>query len=262
MKNLFQIRKEIPKRLSTLISAITFSLLILAWFIGSNYTNISQIFLPTPQATFGALWKGLVDKSIWADIGISCYRVFMGFLISIVIGVPVGILAGTYRIVAAVVRPLIGFMRYLPVSALIPLIMVWTGVGETAKITIIVVGAVFSLITMISDIAKGVQTDLIHSAYTLGASQGQVLMKVIIPAMMPQIMDSLRTVMSWAWTYLVMAEMLASSSGLGYSIMIAERFMKTYVIFMGIFTIGILGLLIDKIFAVTNHLLFQWAAEE
>lgn len=140
--------------------------------------------------------------------------------------------------------------------------MLWTGVGETAKITIIVVGAVFSLITMISDIAKGVQTDLIHSAYTLGASQGQVLMKVIIPAMMPQIMDSLRTVMSWAWTYLVMAEMLASSSGLGYSIMIAERFMKTYVIFMGIFTIGILGLLIDKIFAVTNHLLFQWAAEE
>lgn len=262
MKNLFQIRKDIPKKLSSSVSTITFSLLILAWFLGSNYTGISQVFLPTPQATFGALWEGLIDKSIWADIGISCYRVFMGFLISVLIGVPIGILAGTYKIVAAVVKPLIGFMRYLPVSALIPLIMVWTGVGETAKITIIVVGAVFSLITMISDVAKGVQTDLIHSAYTLGASQGQVLLKVMIPAMMPQIMDSLRTVMSWAWTYLVMAEMLASSSGLGYSIMIAERFMKTYIIFMGIFTIGILGLIIDKVFALINHLLFQWAAEE
>lgn len=262
MKKLFQIKREIPKKLSMTISIVTFSILIFAWFYGSNFGGISNIFLPTPQKTFSTLWEGLKDKSIWDDILISCYRVFMGFLISVAIGVPLGILAGTYKIVAAIVKPIIGFMRYLPVSALIPLIMVWTGVGEPAKITIIVVGAVFSLITMISDIAKNVSIDLVHSSYTLGATQRQVMMKVMIPAMMPQIMDSLRTVMSWAWTYLVMAEMLASSSGLGYTIMIAERFMKTYIIFMGIFTIGILGLIIDKVFALVNKLLFSWASEE
>ncbi len=259
---LFRIRKEIPKSLNNTIGIITFMAMILAWFFGSNFTGISHIFLPTPQATFGAILSGLKDGSIWADMGISCYRVFMGFFISVLIGVPIGILSGTYRIAGAVTKPLIGFMRYLPVSALIPLIMVCAGVGESAKITIIVVGAVFSLITMISDVAKNVSIDLIHSAYTLGASQGQVIRKVMIPAMMPQIMDNLRTVMGWAWTYLVMAEMLASSSGLGYSIMIAERFMKTYIIFMGVFTIGVLGLVIDKIFALINYLLFHWATEE
>ncbi|WP_410495462.1 ABC transporter permease [Cellulosilyticum sp. ST5] len=262
MKKLFQIRKDIPKSLSNTVSIVTFSLLIILWFWGSNFTDISNVFLPTPQATFGAMLDGMKDGSLWTDIGISCYRVFMGFLISVLIGIPIGILAGTFKIVAAVVKPIIGFMRYLPISALIPLIMVWSGVGEKAKVTIIVVGAIFSLITMISDIVRSVPTDLIHSAYTLGATQRQVIAKVIIPAMMPQIVDSLRTVMGWAWTYLVMAEMLASSSGLGYSIMIAERFMKTYIIFMGVFTIGLLGLIIDKLFALINRLLFQWAIEQ
>ena len=262
MKKLFQIRKDIPKSLGNTISILAFGSLIFAWFYGSNFTDISAVFLPAPQSVFSSLIACAQDGSLWRDIGISCYRVFMGFLISVLIGVPIGILAGTYKLVSAITRPIIGFMRYLPVSALIPLIMVWAGVGEAAKVTIIVVGAAFSLITMVSDIAKGVSMDLIQSAYTLGAKQWTVIRRVMIPAMLPHIMDNLRTVMSWAWTYLVMAEMLSSSSGLGCSIMIAERFMQTYVIFMGIFVIGLLGLVIDKCFALINKCLFRWAEQQ
>ncbi|GJM80311.1 ABC transporter permease [uncultured Paenibacillus sp.] len=260
-QRLFRIRRDINPRLFNTIMLVTFLLLIALWYVGSNFTGINPIFLPTPQATFSYLFKAVQDGSLWQDIGISCYRVLMGFLISVVIGVPLGLLSGTYKVVNAVTKPLIEFFRYLPVSALIPLIMVWTGVGETAKITIIVVGAVFSMTAMIADIVKGIQIDLINTAYTLGATQGQVIKNVIIPAIMPNVMDTMRMVMGWAWTYLIMAEMLASSSGLGYSIMIAERFMKTYIIFGGIFVIGLLGLLFDRIFAFINKRLFHWAED-
>lgn len=260
-QRLFRIRRDINPRLFNIIMLVTFLLLIALWYVGSNFSGINPIFLPTPQATFSYLFKAVQDGSLWQDIGISCYRVLMGFLISVVIGVPLALLSGTYKVVNAVTKPLIEFFRYLPVSALIPLIMVWTGVGETAKITIIVVGAVFSMTAMIADIVKGIQIDLINTAYTLGATQGQVIKNVIIPAIMPNVMDTMRMVMGWAWTYLIMAEMLASSSGLGYSIMIAERFMKTYIIFGGIFVIGLLGLLFDRIFAFINKRLFHWAED-
>ncbi|RRJ62742.1 ABC transporter permease [Paenibacillus oralis] len=260
-RTLFRIRRDIPPRLFNTIMAVTFLLLIALWYAGSHFSGINPIFLPTPEATFTYLFSVLQDGSLWGDIGVSCYRVLMGFLISVLIGVPLGLLSGAYKVVNAVMKPLIEFFRYLPVSALIPLIMVWTGVGETAKITIIVVGAVFSMTAMIADIVKNIQIDLINTAYTLGATQGQVIRSVIIPAMMPSVMDTMRMVMGWAWTYLIMAEMLASSSGLGYSIMIAERFMKTYIIFGGIFVIGLLGLLFDRIFAYINKLLFHWAED-
>lgn len=261
LRTLFRIRRDVPARLYNSIMALTFLMLIVLWYVCSNFSGISPIFLPTPQATFQYLFKIMQSGSLWNDVAISCYRVLMGFLISVLIGVPLGLLAGAYKLVNAVLKPLIEFFRYLPVSALIPLIMVWTGVGETAKITIIVIGAVFSMTAMIADIVKGIQIDLINTAYTLGASQGQVIRSVIIPAIMPNVMDTMRMVMGWAWTYLIMAEMLASSSGLGYSIMIAERFMKTYVIFAGIFVIGLLGLLFDRIFAYINKLLFHWAED-
>lgn len=261
LRMLFRIRREVPPRLYNSIMVVTFLMLIALWYVGSNFSGINPIFLPTPQATFSYLFKIMKSGTLWNDVAISCYRVFMGFLIAVAIGVPLGLLSGAYKLVNAVLKPLIEFFRYLPVSALIPLIMVWTGVGEKAKITIIVIGAVFSMTAMITDIVKNIQIDLINTAYTLGASQGQVIRSVIIPAIMPNVMDTMRMVMGWAWTYLIMAEMLASSSGLGYSIMIAERFMKTYVIFSGIFVIGLLGLIFDRLFAYINKLLFHWAED-
>ncbi|MDF2936645.1 MAG: nitrate transport permease nrtB [Paenibacillaceae bacterium] len=261
LRMLFRIRRDVPPRLYNSIMVLTFLMLIALWYVGSNFSGINPIFLPTPQATFSYLFKIMKSGTLWNDVAISCYRVLMGFLIAVAIGVPLGLLSGAYKLINAVLKPLIEFFRYLPVSALIPLIMVWTGVGEKAKITIIVIGAVFSMTAMITDIVKNIQIDLINTAYTLGASQSQVIRSVIIPAIMPNVMDTMRMVMGWAWTYLIMAEMLASSSGLGYSIMIAERFMKTYVIFSGIFVIGLLGLIFDRLFAYINKLLFHWAED-
>ncbi|MDO5403795.1 MAG: ABC transporter permease subunit, partial [Eubacteriales bacterium] len=145
------------------------------------------------------------------------------------------------------------------VPAFVPLIMVWVGIGEEAKITVIFLGTLFQLIPMVADDIRSVPEDYINAAYTLGAGRGTVLIKVLIPAMLPRLMDTLRMMMGWAWTYLVVAELVAANSGLGYSILKAQRYLKTPTIFSGILVIGLLGLIIDRTFGLVSRKLFSWS---
>jgi NitT/TauT family transport system permease protein len=137
--------------------------------------------------------------------------------------------------------------------------MIWFGIGEQAKIAVIFLGTLFQLIPMVADDVKAVPEDFINAAYTLGASRGKVLWKVIIPAVLPKLMDTLRMMMGWAWTYLVVAELVAASSGLGYSILKAQRYLKTDVMFAYILIIGLLGLVIDRTFAIVSKRVFAWS---
>jgi NitT/TauT family transport system permease protein len=177
----------------------------------------------------------------------------------VIVGVILGILAGCFAAAEAFIQPVIEFLRYLPVPAFVPLIMVWVGIGEEAKIAVIFIGTLFQLIPMVADDIRSVPEDYINAAYTLGAKRFTVLRKVIIPAMMPRLMDTLRMMMGWAWTYLVVAELVAANSGLGYSILKAQRYLKTPTIFSGILIIGLLGLIIDRSFGFISKKLFAWA---
>ncbi|MEN8907126.1 MAG: ABC transporter permease [Clostridiales bacterium] len=204
------------------------------------------------------LVEAFVSGSIWSDIGISTYRIFMGFILAVIIGVPLGILAGTFNFAEALIQPFTEFLRYLPVPAFIPLIMVWVGIEESAKVTIIFIGTLFQLIPMVADNVRSVQDDLISAVYTLGANKRIIIFRVIIPAIAPRTMDTLRVMMGWAWTYLIVAEMVAANSGLGYNILKAQRYLKTEVIFGGILVIGLLGLITDRTFSKLNKKLFPW----
>ncbi|MEW8985901.1 MAG: ABC transporter permease subunit, partial [Bacillus sp. (in: firmicutes)] len=137
-------------------------------------------------------------------------------------------------------------------------IMVWAGIGETAKILVIFIGCFFQLILMVADDTNRISKDLLYASYTLGANRKQVIFKVIIPALLPKLMTTLRLIMGWAWTYLVVAELVAANNGLGYFIMKAQRFLDTESIFVGIIVIGLLGLIIDRAFAIANKKLFPW----
>jgi NitT/TauT family transport system permease protein len=201
---------------------------------------------------------GFVTGNVWGDLYISCYRIFMGFLYAAVIGVILGILAGCFAGVEAFFQPLIEFLRYLPVPAFVPLIMVWVGIDENAKIAVIFLGTLFQLVPMVVDDIKSVPEDYINAAYTLGARKFTALWRVIIPAMLPRLMDTLRMMMGWAWTYLVVAELVAANSGLGYSILKAQRYLRTPTIFAGILLIGLLGLIIDRTFVIVSRRIFRW----
>lgn len=259
MKRLLLIRKNLDKRTYLIIAAISFVILFGAWTVLSIFGLVNKSFLPTPMEVIQSFINTMKDGTLLIDMYISIFRIFMGFIIAVIIGVPLGILTGTFKSCEAFIQPTTEFIRYMPVPAFIPLIMVWVGIGESAKITVIFIGTLFQLIPMVADNIRSVHDDLVNAGYTLGANRRQVIFKILIPGMMPKLMDTLRMMMGWAWTYLVVAEIVAANSGLGYSILKAQRFLKTDVIFMGILVIGILGLITDRAFAWINKKLFKWA---
>lgn len=259
MRRLFRIRTKINLKIYNALAVGVFLLVLILWMVLSESGSISQIFLPTPKSVLDYLIKVFSSGQIWPDIGISAYRIFMGFIIAAVIGLPLGILAGTFNFADALIQPLSEFIRYMPVPAFVPLIMVWFGINEHAKIAVIFMGTLFQLIPMVADSVRAVPEDLLSAAYTLGAKRKTVIMKVIIPAIAPRTMDILRIMIGWAWTYLTVAELVAANSGLGYNILKAQRYLKTDAIFGGILIIGCLGLLTDRLFVLANRKLFPWA---
>jgi NitT/TauT family transport system permease protein len=258
MKKSFGLRSPISRRKFIIIAVLSFVVLIGIWTLLTEAGLVNSLFLPSPVKVVQNLINGWKDGTLLQNSGISIYRVVMGFLLAVALGVPAGILVGSFKSAEALIRPLCEFVRYMPVPAFVPLVMVWTGIGEMAKITLVFLGTFFQLVLMIADDAASVPEDLLSASYTLGTKRWSTIIKVLIPAVAPRIMETLRMCIGWAWTYLVVAELVASSSGLGFSILKAQKFFQTEAIFSGILTIGIIGLITDRIFALAIRLMFPW----
>lgn len=254
-----KIRKEIGKKKYLLYAVCSFIVLFLVWLLVSESGLLKEIFLPKPMSVLRYYVESIQDGSLWANTKISIYRIGLGFIYAVILGIPVGILVGTFKKVEAVLRPLCEFIRYMPIPAFVPLIMVWVGIEESAKITVIFIGTFFQLVLMVADDALSVSDDLINAGYTLGCNTSKAIFKILIPAMMPRLLETLRMMIGWAWTYLVSAELVAANSGLGYTILKSQRFLKTDAIFANIILIGLLGLITDRIFAWLGKKLFPWA---
>ncbi len=199
------------------------------------------------------------EDNLVADILASCARVAGGFLVAAVIGVPVGIAMGTFHSMDSLFSPIVGTVRYMPVAAFIPLIIVWIGLGEDAKIVMIALGIVFYNAIMIADAVKFIPDEMLNVAYTLGANRRDVLFRVILPATLPSILDTLRVNVAGAWNFLVIAELVAAQSGLGYAIVQAQRFLQTDKVLFAIGVIGAIGLLIDYAFRLITKIVTPWA---
>jgi NitT/TauT family transport system permease protein len=166
---------------------------------------------------------------------------------------------GSFRIVQAAIEPTINFIRYLPVTSMIPLLILWVGIGIEQKVAVIIIGTFFQQIVLIADVAAQVPRDLINVSYTLGATRRQVVTRVLIPATLPGVVDALRITMGWAWTYLVVAELVAANTGLGYLSLQAMRGFRVDVIFLAILIIGLLGMIMDFTFRSLRRWLLAWA---
>lgn len=254
----FRLRKEISKSHFSIIAILTFVIIFAVWIAIDMSGNVKQMFLPSPLSVINDIVNGAKEGNLWANMGVSIYRISMGFILSVVLGVPIGILAGSFKRIEAVISPICEFIRYMPVPAFVPLVMVWCGIGETAKVIVVFLGSFFQLVLMIADDARSVSDDLLSASYTLGTTRWTTITKVLIPAMAPRMMLTLRMMIGWAWTYLTVAELVASNSGLGYQILNAQRFFHTESIFSGILIIGLLGLITDRIFAFIIKKMFPW----
>ena len=251
-------REPIPKSLYLILALSSFAFFFTIWSILTYGGFVDPLFLPSPGRVFQAGVDLFVDLGFATDILNSVYRVMFGFIVAALIGVPLGLFMGTFKAAEAFTEPVVGFIRYMPASAFIPLFILWLGIGDIEKIAIIFVGSFFQLVLMVAVVAKNIQKDLLETAYTLGAKRFQVIWKVLLPASLPGIVDTLRIIVGWAWTYIIVAELVASASGIGYMIISSQRMLRTGNIIFGILTIGILGLITDYFFKWLYNRLFPW----
>ncbi len=200
--------------------------------------------------------------AFWKDIFTSLSRVLLGFLASTLLAIPLGILAGSFKFFDSLIAPFVGFIRYMPAAAFIPLLILWVGIGLTQKVAILFISIFFYLVLMVADAAANVRKDFIETAYTLGASKRQTLFKVIVPAALPGIWESMRVMMGIGWTTIVIVELVATRTGIGSVIIEAQRFMRTDKIIVGILTIGFLGIISDFSFRILGNLFFDWKKNE
>jgi NitT/TauT family transport system permease protein len=228
------------------------------WWLLAGGEGVDKVFLPSPADVFRRLVQWYVEDDLMADVWISVWRVSAGFALSAVIALPLGLLVGTFRPVQAFLEPLTDFIRYMPAVAFIPLVMLWVGIEESSKIAIIWIGTFFQMVLMMAEDVRRVPMAQIEAAQTMGASRGETIQLVIFQAAKPALLDTLRVTMGWAWTYLVVAELVAANSGLGYSILKAQRFLQTDKIFVGIILIGLIGLIMDQLFRLAHRKAFPW----
>jgi NitT/TauT family transport system permease protein len=251
-------REPIPKSLYLVLALSSFAFFLIVWSILTYGGLVDPLFLPSPGRVLQAGVDLFVELGFTTDILNSVYRVMLGFIVAALIGVPLGLFMGTFKVAEAFTEPVVGFIRYMPASAFIPLFILWLGIGDIEKIAIIFVGSFFQLVLMVAVVAKNVHKDMLETAYTLGAKRFQVIWKVLLPASLPGIVDTLRIIVGWAWTYIIVAELVASASGIGYMIISAQRMLRTGNIIFGILTIGVLGLITDYFFKWLYSRLFPW----
>ena len=252
------IRQAIPARAYWLLAAAGLAAPLVLWAALAASGRMDPVFLPGPQKVLERIGNWFTEDDLLGDMWISTYRVVAGWALSAVIAVPLGLFIGTWRAVQALLEPLTDFIRYMPAVAFIPLVMLWVGIDEGAKVAIIFIGTFFQMVLMVAEDVRRVPMPQIEAAQTMGATRLEILEKVIVPSAKPALMDTLRITMGWAWTYLVVAELVAANSGLGFAILKAQRFLQTDKIFAGILLIGLIGLAIDQGFRWLHRRAFPW----
>lgn len=254
-----KLMEPIDPRLRVLLGVSFFALFLAFWTFLTVTGMVSPYFLASPLQTIKAAWVLFAEFNFIHDVGMTVWRVLGGFIIAASIAVPLGILMGAYKPIEAVFEPFVSFARYLPASAFIPLLIVWVGIGEAQKLSIIFIGCFFQLTLMVMMIVSSARRDLIEAAYTLGSTDSGVVRRVLLPGAAPEIAEALRQVLGLGWTYVVVAELIAAASGIGHMIMDSQALMATDNIIAGIVLIGIIGLSSDLLFKKVNQRLFPWS---
>jgi NitT/TauT family transport system permease protein len=225
----------------------------------------NPIYLPAPLGVAKALYTGLthpprtsdtptMPASLWHSIQV----IFWGFLISSVIGVPLGILSGTYLSVGRLNEPFIEFFRYLPAPAFGALAVAVLGIYDGPKIAIIVIGTLFQQVLIIANTTRKLDATIIEAAKTLGTRRAKLLTRVVVPGILPDLYRDQRILLGWAWTYLIVAELIGTSSGITWYITQQARYQHFENVYAGIIIIGIIGFGTDLVLARLSRRLFPW----
>jgi len=245
-----------------LYSILIVVILFAAWIIASAAGVVKPFYWPPIGAAIDRLQilmtDGFRNVSLWNHIGISVYRVLSGVFYGAVIGIPLGFAMGLSSLARGLFDPIVEFMRPIPPLALIPLIILWFGIGEFAKIFLLFLASLFIMTLAARSGVSNVRVSKVHAAYSLGASRLQILRHVILPNALPEIFTGLRTAMGVCWGTVVAAELVAADQGVGSMIMIAKNFLQTDTVVIGIVIIGIIGYSIELVMRWLERVLVPW----
>lgn len=255
---LFTFRGKSSARTDVALGVTVAALVVLLWEAVARAGLVQPQFLPGPSRVVSALWSMISGQNLLWHALVSTLRVWAAFLLAAAMAIPIGILMSSYRVVGASLEPIIDFIRYLPVPALVPLSIIWFGVGEETKIFLLWLGTFFQLVLLVADDMRRVPHEYVEIAFTLGAKPRQVLSDVALRAMGPTLVDNLRITLGWCWTYLVLAEIVAADSGLGFVIWSARRYVKTPEVMAGVVVIGLIGLITDQLLRALHRRMFKY----
>ena len=249
-------------RVEWLLTAATLTSLLLAWYVVARFGLVSDLFVPQPAAVWAAFTDILLDgyrgATLLRHLGDSLYRVVVGFLLAVVTAVPLGLAIGYSSKVQAVFDPIIEFYRPLPPLAYYTLLVIWLGIENESKIALLYLAAFPPLSVSAMAGVRGVASERIQGAQSLGASRWQVFRYVIFPSCLPDIFTGMRVSIGFTYTTLVAAEMVAATSGIGWMVLDASKFLRSDVIFMGNIVMGLTGIGLDRLIRTAEGRVVPW----
>jgi NitT/TauT family transport system permease protein len=255
---LFTLREPLPRSTSTIIGLFAPILVAAVWCL-LTYGGITQPgFLPSPTETLRGTLQLFLQYDLWGSILVSTRRIGLAFLLASAVALPVGVLMGAFEPVNRFFEPIVAPLRYMPISAFIPLLILWFGIDEKQKIAFLFLGVFVYLLPVVITAIRMVPEELVQTSLTLGASRWQVIRTVLLPAALPEIFDSFRVMNAIAWTYVILAEAVNPGHGLGYMVDLAYRHQKASWSFACLLVIGGIGLLTDFVIRLVSGWLFRW----
>ena len=254
-----KVREPITNQRARMLALVGLATFAGLWCLLSYADVVPTVILPSPTEVLRAFPTLHSEEALVRSAGWSLYRVTMGFLLSAAVAIPLGLLMGTFPAVKAFFAPLVDPLRFLPISALVPLFLVWFGIEETMKIMLLFVGIFVYLLPLVVEAVENVDEVYLNTATTLGASRWQLVSQVLIPASSPAIGEALRVMNGIGWTYVILAEIVNAPYGLGHLITVAGKRSHVDQIFAGVIVILLVGVMTDQLIRMVNKSLFSWA---
>jgi NitT/TauT family transport system permease protein len=260
--SIWAIRQPLPRGTATVLAFVMPIVVLGAWCVISYGHFAPNDFLPSPTEVIRGTLQLFIQYDLVDAIFVSTKRILFAFLLASAVALPLGVLMGAFSPINSLFDSIVAPLRYMPISAFIPLLILWFGIYESEKIAFLFLGVFVYLLPVVVSAIRQVPEELVQTALTLGASKWQVVRTVLLPAALPEIFDSFRVMNAISWTYVILAEAVNPEHGLGYMVELARTHQKASWSFAGLIVIGGIGLITDQVIRMISALLFRWKEVE
>ena len=258
-RSLFALREPLPRSVGLVLGLVLPVVVLTIWCVASYGGFAPPDFLPSPTEVVRGTLQLFIQYDLLGAIWVSARRIMLAFLLASAVALPLGVLMGAFEPINRMFEPIVSPLRYMPISAFIPLLILWFGIYESQKVAFLFLGVFVYLLPVVISSIRAVPEELVQTSLTLGASRWQAVTTVLLPSALPEIFDSFRVMNAISWTYVILAEAVnPGQGGLGYIVQLAYQHQKASWSFAGLLVIGGIGLLTDSMIRAASRLLFRW----